>query len=196
MATVNTICGRQISKSNISKHRKRCSACKTNKIEQRHEEILNEIALLRQKIENTPQIIHNHNTFVNIIPFSKEPTLSEDVVRELLEPADESVPKYVKLKHFVKAGGNIRIPNKSQKRIEVFEEENGEKLWITKDRDDFIKNLTGMSINELDEVYGASKISQNYKEWVSRFNDSDRNTQQKLDNKVLYTILDNSKNDK
>ena len=88
------------------------------------------------------------------------------------------------------------FPNKSQKRIQVLCEEAGEKIWVTKDRDDFIKNLTGISMTELDEKYGASTISENYRRWATRFNNSDKIIQQKLDNQILYTILDNQTYDK
>tara|TARA_Y100000748_G_C15439242_1_gene466505 strand:+ start:316 stop:882 length:567 start_codon:yes stop_codon:yes gene_type:complete len=185
MSKVTAYCGRQISKSNISKHRKRCSKCKTDQLEQRHEEILNEIASLKRSIENTPRVV---NIVCNIIPFSHEPVLSQEDVVNLLEPADESVPRFVKLKHFVQGGGNIRIPNKSQKRIQIFTEEDG---WITKDRDEFLSDLTGLSMNELDEKYFASNLSNNWKDWAMRFRNSDKQTQQKLCSQIMYTIMDN-----
>ena len=188
MSKVTAACGRQISKSNISKHRKRCSKCKTDQIEQRHEEILNEIASLKRSIENTPRVVNNNVFVCNIIPFSHEPILSQEDVTKLLEPADESVPRFVKLKHFVQGGGNIRIPNKSQKRIQIFTEEDG---WITKDRDEFLSDLTGLSMNELDEKYFASNISNTWKDWAIRFRNSDKQTQQKLCSQIMYMIMDN-----
>ncbi len=191
MSKVTTSCGRQISKSNVSKHRKRCSRCKTDQLGHRHQEIMNEIASLKRSIENTPRVVHNNVFVCNIIPFSQEPMLSEETIKNLLEPAADSVPKYVKQKHFLQAGGNIRIPNKSQKRIQVLCEEDGKKVWVTKNRDDFIADLTGISMTELDEKYGASNISESYRRWATRFNESDKIIQQKLDHQVLYTILDN-----
>jgi len=187
MSKVTASCGRQISKSNISKHRKRCSKCKTDQLEQRHEEILNEIASLKRSIENTPRVVQNNVFVCNIIPFSQEPVLSQEDVANLLEPVDESVPRYVKLKHFVQGGGNIRIPNKSQKRIQIFEKDG----WITKDRDEFLSDLTGLSMNELDEKYFASNLSNNWKNWAMRFRNSDKQTQQKLCSQIMYMIMDN-----
>jgi hypothetical protein len=148
---------------------------------------LNEIASLKRSIENTPRVVQNNVFVCNIIPFSQEPVLSQEDVANLLEPVDESVPRYVKLKHFVQGGGNIRIPNKSQKRIQIFEKDG----WITKDRDEFLSDLTGLSMNELDEKYFASNLSNNWKNWAMRFRNSDKQTQQKLCSQIMYMIMDN-----
>ena len=195
---VRTLCGKLHSKSNISKHRKTCLKCiKYEQSERRRiQEEKCEIDQLKARLDELEKQPKTTNVFVNIIPFSQEPMLSQETIEDLLEPASDCVPKYVKQKHFLKAGGNIRIPNKSQKRIQVLCEEAGEKIWVTKDRDDFIKNLTGISMTELDEKYGASTISENYRRWATRFNNSDKIIQQKLDNQILYTILDNQTYDK
>ncbi|MBI88297.1 MAG: hypothetical protein CMB67_04655 [Euryarchaeota archaeon] len=185
-AKIHTVCGKSISKSNFAKHRRICNKCGLNKVQN----ILESYEKRLQQLENEPKTTVNILN-VNIVPFSHEPLLNHDLVKEILEPVDESVPRYVKLKHFVEARGNIRIPNKSQKRIQVFTQENGKNTWVTKDRDEFIKDLTGMSMIELDEKYNAGELSENWKKWAERFNNSDKQTQQKLDNAVMYTILDN-----
>tara|TARA_B110000008_G_scaffold279489_3_gene326782 strand:+ start:3553 stop:4113 length:561 start_codon:yes stop_codon:yes gene_type:complete len=181
---IQTICGKSISKSNISKHRKRCDRCGFNNVKT----ILESYEKRLECLEKQPKTVIN---VLNIIPFSQEPSLTKEVVKNLLEPVDESVPRYVKLKHFEQAGGNIRIPNKCQKRIQIFTEENGKSNWITKDRDDFIKDLTGLSMIELDTKYGASSMSEKWKMWAKTFINGDKDMQQRVDNAVMYTIMDN-----
>ena len=181
---LHTICGKYISKSNISKHRKRCERCGVNSIKKLLESYEKRIKTL----ENQPKTVIN---VLNVIPFSQEISIKKDVIKNLLEPVDESVPRYVKLKHFEHGGGNIRIPNKSQKRIEIFTEENGKSNWVTKDRDEFIKDLTGLSVIELERKYGASEMSEKWKLWARGFVNGDKQTQQKVDNAVMYTIMDN-----
>lgn len=189
---IKTLCGKLHSRSNISKHRKTCNVCK--------QDTTTELQLLRRRIEQLEekQSSSTHTTnnimVVNIVPYSQEPSITENKVLELLEPADESIPKYVRLKHFELSGGNIRVPNKSQKRIQVFtsEDEKKEPSWVTKHSDAFLNELTDISLMELDKVYGAGNLSKDWKNWAI-LAQKDKSTQQKLNKKVFYTILDNQK---
>jgi len=154
-----------------------------------------------QKEKQGTTIVNNVNiNVVNLVPYSQEQPLNSSEVRELLEPAEESVPKYVKLKHFVHAGGNLRIPNKNQQRIQVFSENDGRKGWITKHKTDFIKELLSQSLEELINL-GAEKLSKEWKLWLRHIHNSTivdvqvRN-EEKLTKLVMYTILDNQSTDK
>ena len=134
---------------------------------------------------------------MNIIPFSKEPQINSDEVKDILEPAEESVPKYIKLKHFTHSGGNLRIPNKNQQRIEVFCEHQNETTWVTKHKTDFIKELTTQCLHELVNL-GAEQLSREWKIWLnhiyqSKMLDVQIRNEEKLTQLVMYTILDNQK---
>ena len=199
---IQTVCGKWHSRSNISKHRKTCLKCKSNN----YEYLTNENKTLRDRIAQLEKettkttIVNNVNigiNVLNIVPFSKEPTLNTEEVRQILEPAEESVPKYVRLKHFIRGGGNLRIPNKNQQRIEVFCENEHGSDWVTKHKMDFIKELTTQSVCELIDL-GAECLSQEWRIWLqhiyqSKIVDVQVKNEEKLTQLVMYTILDNQK---
>lgn len=201
---VQAACGKWHSRSNISKHRKTCLKC--NSKDNKYEHLANENKTLRDRVaqlekeKTSTTIVNNVNigiNVVNIVPFSKEPTLNTEEVRQILEPAEESVPKYVKLKHFIRGGGNLRIPNKNQQRIEVFCENEDGSDWVTKHKMDFIKELTSQSLCELINL-GAERLSQEWRMWLkhihqSQIVDVQVKNEEKLTQLVMYTILDNQK---
>lgn len=191
---VATACGRSLSKSNIAKHRRACAKCRNvrniKNLPERCE--FDRLRARIEELERNPKVVNNYNNFiVNILPFSEELTLSQAEIKSLLEPASESVPKYVKLKHFTYGHGNVKIPNKSQNRIQVFSEINGQKTWVTRDKKTVIDEITGNSIHELADKYKACELSQTWKNWVHQYTCSDNKTQQELSTQVMYTIMDN-----
>ena len=199
---IQTVCGKWHSRSNISKHRKTCLKCKSNNFEyltNENKTLRDRIAQLEKETTKTT-IVNNVNigiNVLNIVPFSKEPTLNTEEVRQILEPAEESVPKYVRLKHFIRGGGNLRIPNKNQQRIEVFCENEHGSDWVTKHKMDFIKELTTQSVCELIDL-GAESLSQEWRIWLqhiyqSKIVDVQVKNEEKLTQLVMYTILDNQK---
>lgn len=199
MSKVLTKCGKLHSRSNISKHRKTCLKCsKTYTSLERENQSLREKICQLEKQKSGTTIVNNVNINVlNIVPFSQEQPLNSNEVKEILEPAEESVPKYVKLKHFVHGGGNLRIPNKNQQRIQVFSENDGRKEWITKHKTDFIKDLTSQSLEELVNL-GAEKLSTEWRIWLKHIHNStivdvQVKNEEKLTQLVMYTILDNQR---
>jgi hypothetical protein len=201
---VQTLCGKWHSRSNISKHRKTCLKCKRS--DSKYEQLESENKTLRDKVAELEKERSSISTTVvnigsinvlNIVPFSKEPTISKDEVKNILEPAEESVPKYVKLKHFTYGGGNLRIPNKNQQRIEVFCEDESGKNWVTKHKTDFIKELAAQSLSELMDL-GADRLSREWKIWVNHIHHSNMldvqiKNDEKLSQLVMYAILDNQR---
>lgn len=196
---VLTTCGKLHSRSNLSKHRKTCAKCSQSySLLARENQSLREKLSRLQKEQGRTTIVNNVNiNVVNIVPFSQEQPLNSNEVRQILEPAEESVPKYVKLKHFINGGGNLRIPNKNQQRIQVFSENEGKKRWITKHKTDFIKDLTSQSLEELVNL-GAEKLSTEWKIWLRHIQNSaivdvQVKNEEKLTQLVMYTILDNQR---
>ena len=199
---VLTQCGKLHSRSNISKHRKSCPKCSQTfiSLECENKSLRQQLYQLQKEKQGTT-IVNNVNiNVVNLVPYSQEEPLDSNEVKQLLEPAEESVPKYVKLKYFVHGGGNLRIPNKNQQRIQVFSENDGRKRWITKHKTDFIKELTSQSLEELINL-GAEKLSKEWKLWLRHIHSSTivdvqiRN-EEKLTQLVMYTILDNQSTEK
>ena len=99
---IQTTCGKWHSRSNISKHKKTCLKCRfvSNTLVFENNRLRERVAEL-EKSQTT--IVNNVNigiNVMNIVPFTKEVVLNTDEVKNILEPAEESVPKYVKLKHF------------------------------------------------------------------------------------------------
>lgn len=196
---IQTTCGKWHSRSNISKHKKTCLKCRfvSNTLVFENNRLRERVAEL-EKSQTT--IVNNVNigiNVMNIVPFTKEVVLNTDEVKNILEPAEESVPKYVKLKHFTHSGGNLRIPNKNQQRIEVFCENEGSNHWVTKHKMDFIKELTSQSLCELIDL-GAENLSKEWKTWLthiyrSQIVDVQIKNEEKLTQMVMYTILDAQK---
>lgn len=190
MSKVQTACGKWHSRSNISKHRKTCRKCALHgsKLERENHELRERLS----KLEQRSATVVNINV---IVPFSKEPSIDTAEVRKILEPAEDSVPKYVRLKHFIHGGGNLRIPNKNQQRIRVFcENEQGNHMWQTKHKMDFLRELTTKYLGELVDM-GAETMSSPWRAWVRHLNQNTHIAEQirqeeKLALKVMHTVLD------
>lgn len=192
-----TVCGKWHSRSNISKHRNTCLKCKRTDLTTENQRLRDRVAELEKFSRTT--IVNNVNigiNVVNIVPFSQEPALDQEEVKSILEPAQDSISKYIKLKHFVRAGGNLRIPNKNQQRIEVFCKDEHGTNWVTKHKMDFIKELTNQSLCELVDL-GAEHLSQEWRLWLqyiqSQILDLQIKNEEKMTKLVMYTILDAQK---
>ena len=202
MNKIQTQCGKWHSRSNISKHRKTCMKCKSygdkfDFLETENKSLRERVAQLEKDRSTTTVVNINNINVMNVVPFSKEPVITTKDVKKILEPAQESVPKYIIMKHFTHAGGNLRIPNKNQQRIQVFCEDKNGTTWITKHKMDFLKELTTQSLCELVEM-GAEKMSEEWKFWFrhqhqSSLVDVQIKNEEKLTKLVMFTILDNQK---
>ena len=133
---------------------------KNEKLEQRIEELTS--SLMRE-----PKI--NQINILNIQPFSLTKLPDMKRVRNMLDTvtAADSVPKYIKLKHFnCTETQNIRIPNLRGNTIQVLEadETTGEKKWTNHNRHEMLDLLTDRNLRELHEEFGADKIRK-WREW-------------------------------
>lgn len=116
--------------------------------------------------------VRDCNIFVaNIFPYDSEPTvLAPNQVHTLLEtaPPDESVPRFVQLKHFCgpHASRNIYLPNKRGNTVCVVETvENGRLRWVHRDRKDVVDDMLERNLDELRTNYRAERIIP-WKEWL------------------------------
>lgn len=190
MDKVKTLCGKLRSRSNISKHRRRCKICGTNidgaimtQAQHDAEFRLRQLEYKIDEMQNKPQIVQNNLIIFN---FSADAQLNRDEVKQILDPPNESVPKYVKMKHFMYGGGNVKI--ESDKYIKVME--NGQ--WELRDRASTIEELKATSIDELETKYKASE-NKNWKNWLINYNQKDNIRQSKLNKIVERIILQNQK---
>ena len=148
----------------------------------------------RLRAENTElrrsqSVINNYQ--VNIVNFSAEPQLSRSEVEKLLKPADESIRKYIKLKHFVHGGGNVRIPNINANRAQVYE--GGE--WLEKDKKTLIDSIKCMSLEELTDKYQALD-NEDFKDWYWSYSQLQKHEQNELNKEILFEILNNQRKSK
>lgn len=139
-------------------------------------EIKNKI--IEEKDEEIKRLSCNQNitnnfsvtNVLNIFPFGKEPDVHEDKVRDLLHTPADSVPLYIKMKHFRDGLSNVRIKNDD---IEVVEEnEFGELNWVLKDKTSTIFQITDNNLGEFHSVYGCTDFI--WKRWfiTSKFHES------------------------
>ena len=78
----------------------------------------------------------------------------------------ESVPRYVKMKHFSRPeNANIRITNKRGRTMQVVEEdERKRRRWVDKDRKEMLSAITDASLEELVERFDAEEYL-GWNEW-------------------------------
>ena len=115
-----------------------------------------EIEELRQR----PTTVHNYDINVNILAHGQEPLPDTRDVLSLLRPPEESVARYIELKHFSRPEtSNMRISNKRSKTMQVVEEDVNRRLrWREKDRKATIEKLVEHNLEELVDVHGAEKV--------------------------------------
>lgn len=110
------------------------------------------------------QTITNHfnvTNVLNIFPFGQEPIIDHTLASSLLAKPSESVPQYIKMKHFKNGLSNVRIRDDT---IEVVEEnEHGELAWVLKNKDETLFNITDTNLEEFHEEYGCTDFM--WKRW-------------------------------
>lgn len=170
--------------SNMKRHKKTCKKLlemhfeeKINQLEQiikqKDIELENknaEISRLHDKIHcytqsalssGTTNVYNNNNQYhINIIPYGDEPALDEEAVLTLLDRPDESVPKYIEMKHFARENtANIRILNKRGNTCQIVEEDlrSKRRRWVELDKKIVISDMTEANLDELRENYNAEK---------------------------------------
>lgn len=157
--------------------------------------------IIQQKDEEIKRLSSNQNitnhynvtNVLNIFPFGQEPipVIERQVANSLLAKPSESVPLYIKMKHFKDGLSNVRIKNND---IEVVEEnENGELTWVMKNKDETIFAITDTNLEEFHDEYGSTDFM--WKRWfiTSGYNqDGYANTRQFQDlmKKVESVFID------
>jgi hypothetical protein len=159
-----TPCGKLHSRSNISKHKRSCGKCNG--------------VVFGIPVQNECKISQNTDSI--ILPYDTDTKIDTREVSKILEPAPDSVPRFVILKYFRYGGGNLRIPNKSANRIEIYTQKN---IWITTKR-----------VCDLVEIE-AAKLSSSWNMWYrceykSTILDIQLRNEKRLTQAVMHAILD------
>ena len=125
--------------------------CKTEDLARKNEELAR---------RSTTINVTNNLTNINIIAYGQEPTPNLKDVLPLLRPPEESVARYIELKHFSRPEtSNMRISNKRSKTMQVVEEDVNRRLrWREKDRKATIEKLVEQNLEELVDLHGAEQI--------------------------------------
>lgn len=201
--------------AHLARHKKTCKAFQIHKLseenmllKQRNIELENRVNELLTKIATEPKTVINYNNnynnynILNIQDFNSTSLPNSEQVKRILgavyslDSAAESVPKYIKLKHFSNENTrNIRIPNVRGKTIQVIESDaNGKKQWAHKDKKRMLEELTDTNLEELVDEYGATKVAK-WREWYNGTVNKDGydKTQEWKDlvNRVERALLDN-----
>lgn len=192
MNKVQTLCGKFHTRSNISKHRKTCKICSANNLQamllQHRDDQVQNLQRQIDELSKKPTVINTVNVQVNILNFSEDAQLSIADVHKILLPPGESVPKYVKMKHFTHAGGNVRIPNRRDNKIQVFHDGK----WLYRDRKSTINEIKSTSLEEMAEKYRALENDE-FKKWFEDYIQSSKALQEELNKIIDLEILNNQK---
>lgn len=117
---------------------------------------------IRELLKNQ-NVTNNYNVtnVLNIFPFGQEPLVERNDALLLLKKPSDSVPMYIKMKHFKDGLSNVRIHGNS---IEVVEEsESGEKKWVVRDKHETLFRLTDTNLEEFHQEYGSNDFM--WKRW-------------------------------
>ena len=167
--TLKCLCGYHTTKKWVlERHVKTCTVRLTERNEELtriNEELATKVGELTSKIEElerrgTTINVTNNLTNINIIAYGQEPTPNLKDVLPLLRPPEESVARYIELKHFSRPEtSNMRISNKRSKTMQVVEEDVNRRLrWREKDRKATIEKLVEQNLEELVDLHGAEQI--------------------------------------
>ena len=125
-----------------------------------------------EELRNRPTTIHYNNTSVsnslslNILAYGQEPLPTTQDVRNILIPPENSVARYIALKHFRDpCTSNLRISNKKSKTIQVVEPDvNNHLRWTEKNRKEMIEKMVDDNLEELTDTHGARTVAR-WKRW-------------------------------
>ena len=135
------------------------------------------IARLESHVANlkssAPTTVRDCNIFVtNIFPYASEPcvVVSPERVDTLLQNVtpNESVPRFVQLKHFSgpMAARNIYLPNRRGNTVLVVEAaEDGRMRWVHRDRKGVMDDMLERHITELQTDYSADRVIP-WRQWL------------------------------
>jgi hypothetical protein len=121
-----------------------------------------------QELRKRPTTINNYNNSVNvsILAYGSEPLPDAQAVRSILLPPENSVARYIALKHFRDPStSNLRISNKKSKTMQVVEPDvNNDLRWTEKNRKEMIETMVDGNLDELTETHGAAKVER-WRRW-------------------------------
>lgn len=155
-----------------------------NELRQKNDEI--------QRLLREPKINNNYNK-ITIYPFGKEPDVAEEVVRKLLIPPSDSVPKYIEHKYFTRGGGNLKLTNIRSRTMQIMEEDDsGTPKWVHVDKINVLQELAESNLEELKDRYGASEWKM-WKKWYDGLGDEcyDKMQWRDLVNKIELVLINN-----
>ena len=168
------VCGYNIV-PHMARHKRTCNILKMSVLESEHarlsaenarllaenERLVQENAELHARLDesrNARPNVQNNNVTVNILAYGEEPLPSVEEVLAILKPPENSVAKYIELKHFRRPEtANLRIRNKRFRTMQVVEEDTSKRLrWTEKDRKKMIEQMVEANLDELIETHGAN----------------------------------------
>ena len=122
-----------------------------------------------EELRKRPTTINNYNNNsvnVSILAYGSEPLPDARDVRSILLPPENSVARYIALKHFRDPStSNLRIRNKKSKTIQVVEPDvNDDLRWTEKNRKEMIEKMVDENLDELTETHGAAKVER-WRRW-------------------------------
>lgn len=122
-----------------------------------------------EELRRRPTTINNYNNNsvnVSILAYGSEPLPDAQAVRSILLPPENSVARYIALKHFRDPStSNLRIRNKKSKTMQVVEPDvNNDLRWTEKNRKEMIETMVDENLDELTETHGAAKVER-WRRW-------------------------------
>jgi hypothetical protein len=121
-----------------------------------------------EELRKRPTTINynNNSVNVNIVAYGQEPLPNTRDVLSILLPPENSIARYIALKHFRDPSTtNLRISNKKSKTIQVVEPDvNHDLRWTEKNRKDIIEKMVDDNLEELTDTHGAAKLER-WKRW-------------------------------
>ena len=172
-------CGYLATTKNMSRHIRTCTtrpfAIRVKELEQMLSEKQSEIDTLsaeNEELRKRPTTINNNynnnSVNVNILAYGQEPLPDTKDVCSILFPPENSVARYIELKHFRDPNtSNLRISNKKSKTMQVLEPDVNNRLrWTEKNRKEMIEKMVDDNLEELTDTHGAAKVAR-WKRWYT-----------------------------
>ena len=177
-------CGYTSTKRNVQRHTVGCPKwrdmeiarlqAKAQEVERLHtvtqtlQAEIDKLTAENEELRKRPTTINNYNNSVNvnILAYGQEPLPDARDVRSILLPPENSVARYIALKHFRDPStSNLRISNKKSKTIQIVEADvNNDLRWTEKNRKEMIEKMVDDNLDELTDTHGAARLER-WKRW-------------------------------
>tara|TARA_B110001450_G_scaffold11688_1_gene11348 strand:- start:1603 stop:2259 length:657 start_codon:yes stop_codon:yes gene_type:complete len=138
----------------------------TQTLQSENDRLTKEIEELRKRPTTINNYNNNNSVNVSILAYGSEPLPDAQAVRSILLPPENSVARYIALKHFRDPStSNLRISNKKSKTMQVVEPDvNNDLRWTEKNRKEMIEKMVDENLDELTEAHGAAKVER-WRRW-------------------------------